>query len=189
MTYLPPRITEALTANPIVPVITIHEGDDPKHLADTLSEKGLTVIEITLRTAPGLNAIKTLRTSHPDLIIGAGTVTSPAQIEEALGVGSEFLVTPATTQPLARALQNCPVPVIPACATASEAQTLYEMGFEILKFFPAESSGGIKTLKSINAPLPHLRFMPSGGISEAASKDYLALPNVVAVGGSWMLKS
>lgn len=188
MPNLTPRILAALKTNPVVPVVTINDGDDPVSTADKLAAKGFAVIEITLRTAPAIDAIKAIRASRPDMVVGAGTIINPKHIKDAIDAGSEFLVTPATTQALARHLQTCSVPVIPACNTPTEAQTLYEMGFEILKFFPAEPSGGIKMIKSIGAPLPHLKFMPSGGISEAAAKEYLALPNVAAVGGSWMLK-
>lgn len=189
MTFAYGKLQAALDQNPIVPVMTIKTLKDAMPMAKRLKEDGFTVLEITLRSAPALDAIKILKEEFPDLVIGAGTIVTPQDIDAAISAGSDFLVTPATPISLAERLINCPVPVLPGCATATEAQTLYNMGFEILKLFPAETSGGAKALKSLSAPLPHLKFMPTGGITEEKSRDYLALPNVIAVGGSWMTKN
>jgi 2-dehydro-3-deoxyphosphogluconate aldolase/(4S)-4-hydroxy-2-oxoglutarate aldolase len=151
-----------------------------------LRDGGLPVIEITLRTADALDAIRAVAQQLPDVVVGAGTVTRAADVEAAIGAGARYLVSPGTPPALAEALATSPVPVIPGCATVSEAMALAARGFAALKFFPAESSGGIGWLKSIAGPLPDLRFCPTGGIDMKNAAAYLALPNVVSVGGSWV---
>ena len=133
-----------------------------------------------------LKAIEAIAHAVPDAIVGAGTVLSASQVEEARSAGSRFLVSPGSTLKLAEAAAHAQVPLLPGVATASEAMAMAELGFHILKFFPAEPAGGVAYLKSLSAPLPHLIFCPTGGIDEAKAKSYLALPNVVCVGGSWV---
>jgi 2-dehydro-3-deoxyphosphogluconate aldolase/(4S)-4-hydroxy-2-oxoglutarate aldolase len=122
----------------------------------------------------------------PEVIVGAGTVLTPADITRAIDAGARFLVTPGTPASLTPALCSAPVPVLPGCATVSEAMELASLGFAVLKFFPAEQSGGLRWLKSVCEPLPHIRFCPTGGINADNAAAYLALPNVIAVGGSWI---
>lgn len=170
---------------PVVPVLTI---DDPKKavpLAEALLAGGLAAIEVTLRTGAAIEAVRLIAQNVPGTIVGVGTVTKPSDIDAAIKAGAKYLVSPGTPAELGRALAQANVPSIPGCATASEAMTLADLGFKTLKFFPAESSGGIGWLKSVAGPLPDLRFCPTGGIDGKNAAAYLALPNVVAVGGSW----
>ena len=171
---------------PVIPVLTVHGPDDAVPLAQALVEGGLPVLEVTLRTEGALKAIEAIAHAVPDAIVGAGTVLSASQVEEARSAGSRFLVSPGSTIKLAEAAAHAGVPLLPGVATASEAMAMAELGFHILKFFPAEPAGGVAYLKSLSAPLPHLVFCPTGGIDEAKAKSYLALPNVVCVGGSWI---
>ena len=172
---------------PVVPVVVVEHVADAVPLARALVEGGLPLIEVTLRTPVALEAVRLIAAEVEGAIVGAGTVIERAQIEASLEAGATFLVSPGTTPDLAAAFVETPIPVMAGCATASEAMRLAELGFEVLKFFPAEASGGAALLKSIAGPLPHLRFCPTGGIGPANVADYLALPNVVAVGGSWVV--
>lgn len=172
---------------PVVPVVVIERLEDAVPLARALVEGGLPLIEVTLRTPVAMEALRLIAAEVEGAIAGAGTVTNRAQIEATIEAGATFLVSPGTTPELAAAFTETPIPVMAGCATASEAMRLAELGFEVLKFFPAEASGGAAFLKSIAGPLPHLRFCPTGGIGPANAGDYLALPNVVAVGGSWVV--
>jgi len=171
---------------PVIPVLTIDTVDQAVPLARALCEGGLPAIEVTLRTPTALEAIKTIFTRVPEAIIGAGTLRSEADIKPAIEAGARFLVTPGTVPAMAAALARAGVPALPGCATVSEAVALAALGFKALKFFPAEASGGTAWLKSVSAPLPELRFCPTGGIDMSNAGEYLALPNVFAVGGSWV---
>jgi 2-dehydro-3-deoxyphosphogluconate aldolase / (4S)-4-hydroxy-2-oxoglutarate aldolase len=175
-----------LFACPVVPVLTVERVEDAVPLARALADGGLTAIEVTLRTPVALQALRAMREALPDLAIGAGTVTRASEVEAAIAAGAAFLVSPGTPPALADALAEAPVPALPGCATVSEAMALAARGFRALKFFPAEPSGGARWLKAVAGPLPHLRFCPTGGIGPANAPDYLALANVVAIGGSWM---
>jgi 2-dehydro-3-deoxyphosphogluconate aldolase/(4S)-4-hydroxy-2-oxoglutarate aldolase len=170
---------------PVVPVLTIDDAKKAVPLAQALLAGGLAAIEVTLRTGAAIEAIRLISQNVPGAIVGVGTVTKPADIDAAVKAGAKYLVSPGTPAELGRALAQAKVPSIPGCATASEAMALVDLGFKTLKFFPAESSGGISWLKSISGPLPDLRFCPTGGIDGKNAAAYLALPNVVAVGGSW----
>ena len=171
---------------PVIPVLTIEAVRDAVPLAKALLAGGIKVIEVTLRSAAALDAIKAIAEEVPEVVIGAGTVTKPADIAAAARSGAKYLVSPGTPAELADALADAKLPAIPGCATATEAMTLAARGFKLLKFFPAEACGGIAWLKSVAAPLPNLRFCPTGGIDMKNAAAYLALPNVVAVGGSWV---
>ncbi|MFG1359294.1 bifunctional 4-hydroxy-2-oxoglutarate aldolase/2-dehydro-3-deoxy-phosphogluconate aldolase [Xanthobacter pseudotagetidis] len=182
-----PNPLPLLAKAPVVPVVVIESLADAVPLARALVAGGLPLIEITLRTPVALEAVRAVAAEVEGAVAGAGTVIDRAQIEASLEAGARFLVSPGTTPSLADAFTQLDVPVMAGCATASEAMRLAEMGFEVLKFFPAEASGGAAFLKSIAGPLPHLRFCPTGGIGPANVADYLALPNVLAVGGSWVV--
>jgi 2-dehydro-3-deoxyphosphogluconate aldolase/(4S)-4-hydroxy-2-oxoglutarate aldolase len=171
---------------PVIPVLTVHGPDDAVPLAQALVDGGLPVLEVTLRTGGALKAIEAIAHAVPDAIVGAGTVLSASQVEEARSAGSRFLVSPGSTLKLADAATHAGIPLLPGVATASEAMAMAELGYHVLKFFPAEPAGGVAYLKSLSAPLPHLMFCPTGGIDETKAKSYLALPNVVCVGGSWI---
>lgn len=174
---------------PVIPVVTIEDPAHAEPLARALVEAGLATIEVTLRTDRALHAIEIISRSVPDAILIAGTVVAASQIAEAIDAGARAIVTPGTTPRLADALAAARVPVMPGCATASEAMALAERGFEILKFFPAGPSGGPAWLKSLSGPLPDLRFCPTGGVDATNASAYLAVPNVIVVGGSWMAPS
>jgi 2-dehydro-3-deoxyphosphogluconate aldolase/(4S)-4-hydroxy-2-oxoglutarate aldolase len=146
----------------------------------------VTVAEVTLRTSAALEAIRAIAAECPDTLVGAGTILSPRDIDAALAAGAKFLVTPGTSPDLRKALAAAPVPVLPGAVTISEMLTLAELGFRDLKFFPAGAAGGLEYLKSVAGPCPHLRFCPTGGVGPANMAAYLALPNVLAVGGSWL---
>jgi len=175
-----------LAKTPVIPVLTIDRVADAVPLARALLAGGLPVIEVTLRTKAALDAIRAIAAEAPDVIVGAGTITEAADVEAAVKAGSRYLVSPGTPALLADAFVAAAVPVVPGCSTVSEAMTLVARGFNVLKFFPAEASGGIPWLKSVGAPLPGLRFCPTGGIDGKNAAAYLALPNVVAIGGSWV---
>lgn len=183
--------TEAILAwarrAPVIPVLTIDDARYAIPLARTLVGAGLSVVEVTLRTSAALDAVAAIAKAMPGAIVGAGTVTSPGQIAEAIEAGAKFIVTPGTPLSLAEALADTAVPGLPGCATMSEAMMLAELGFEVLKFFPAAASGGPAWLTSVAGPFPHLRFCPTGGIDAESATQYLALPNVICLGGSWMV--
>ena len=172
---------------PVIPVLTVRDVDDGVAQARALVAGGLFAIEVTLRTAAALGAIKAIAKLVPGAFVGAGTIIDPRQIGEAIDAGAKFLVSPGASLRLAEAAAAAAVPFLPGCATPSEAMELRVRGFRALKLFPAEAVGGVKLLASIAAPLPDLFFCPTGGIDLAKAPSYLALPNVACVGGSWML--
>jgi 2-dehydro-3-deoxyphosphogluconate aldolase/(4S)-4-hydroxy-2-oxoglutarate aldolase len=175
-----------LSKVPVVPVLTVHGPEDAVPLARALVAGGLTVLEITLRTEGALRAIEAIARDVPEAMIGAGTVLTPSQIGEAMSAGAGFIVSPGSTVKLAEAAQHRNIPFLPGVATASEAMLMAELGHHVLKFFPAEPAGGVAYLKSLGAPLPHLTFCPTGGIDAEKARAYLALSNVICVGGSWV---
>ncbi len=172
---------------PVIPVLTVASVEDGLAQAKALAAGGLYAIEVTLRTPNALAAIKAIAREVPDAVVGAGTIISADQIDEAVAAGARFLVSPGASPELARAAAASPVPFLPGCATASEAMALRDLGFRALKLFPAEAVGGARLLASLAAPLPDLRFCPTGGVDLRKAPDYLRLPNVACVGGSWML--
>jgi len=171
---------------PVIPVLTIETLEQAVPLARALQAGGLPVIEVTLRTKAAPDAIRAIASELPQCVVGAGTVAQRGDIDVAIAAGAKYLVSPGTPPDLAAALAQAELPVIPGCATVSEAMALAARGFNVLKFFPAESAGGAGWLRSVAAPLPGLRFCPTGGIGADNAAKYLALPNVVAVGGSWV---
>lgn len=170
----------------VIPVITIERLEDAVPIGRALVEGGLNVLEITLRTDCALEAVKRLRDALPGASIGLGTVLTPAQYRQAEEVGADFVVTPGATQALYQYGVESPVPMLPGVATVSELMSGWQYGYRRFKFFPAESSGGTKALKAFAAPLPGARFCPTGGISMANAEEYLTLPNVMCVGGTWL---
>ena len=170
---------------PVVPVLTVERAADAVPLARALAAGGLPVIEVTLRTRAALDAVHAVAAEVPECVVGVGTVTRSADIPAALDAGAKYLVSPGTPPALAAALAEAPVPVLPGCATVSEAMALTERGFRVLKFFPAEACGGVAWLKAVAAPLPGVKFCPTGGIDARNAGAYLALANVISVGGSW----
>lgn len=172
---------------PVIPVLTVQSIEEAILQARALIAGGLAVLEVTLRTPAALAALPVLAREFPAATIGAGTIVAEDQIEAAARAGAAFLVSPGMTAGLIEAAVRAPLPFIPGAATASEALTLRERGFQALKFFPAEPAGGAKYLASLAAPLPDLIFCPTGGIDAQKAASYLALANVACVGGSWMV--
>jgi 2-dehydro-3-deoxyphosphogluconate aldolase/(4S)-4-hydroxy-2-oxoglutarate aldolase len=170
---------------PVIPVLTIERVADAVPLARALCAGGLPVIEVTLRTPVALEAARAIANEVPEAVLGIGTVTHAAQIADAIAAGARFLVSPGTSPALADALAQASVLALPGCATVSEAIALAERGFALLKFFPAEGSGGARWLKWVSEPLPNLLFCPTGGLTLENAPSYLALPNVPVVGGTW----
>ncbi|MBT1091705.1 bifunctional 4-hydroxy-2-oxoglutarate aldolase/2-dehydro-3-deoxy-phosphogluconate aldolase [Streptomyces sp. Tu102] len=180
-------MTSVLDLAPVVPVVVIDDPSDAVPLARALVAGGLPAIEVTLRTPAALEAIAAVADAVPDAVVGAGTVITPEQVKLAVTAGARFLVSPGWTDLLLEAMRASGVPYLPGVSTTSEVVALLERGVREMKFFPAEAAGGTAYLKSLNGPLPQARFCPTGGIGPATAPDYLALPNVGCVGGSWML--
>ncbi len=177
---------DLLTLSPVIPVVVVDDAAHAVPLAQALLRGGIGVIELTLRTPAALAAIERVAAEVPEIVIGAGTVTTPELAEQATKAGAAFLVTPGCTERLLNAVEDTGLPFLPGAATVSEALRLFERGLTALKFFPAEAAGGVDYLKSIGGPLPQLRFCPTGGITPDSAPRYLALPNVGCVGGSWL---
>jgi 2-dehydro-3-deoxyphosphogluconate aldolase/(4S)-4-hydroxy-2-oxoglutarate aldolase len=172
---------------PVIPVVVLEDPAAAVPLARALVAGGLSVIEITLRTGAALHAIEAIASEVPGAIVGAGTVLSKGQLVSSARAGAQFIVTPGTNDDLLKAAEDSPVPIMPGAATATEVMTLMDAGYTIQKFFPAGPAGGIPYLKALAAPLPAIRFCPTGGIDAGNAADYLALSNVICVGGSWVV--
>ncbi|MFI9466660.1 bifunctional 4-hydroxy-2-oxoglutarate aldolase/2-dehydro-3-deoxy-phosphogluconate aldolase [Streptomyces sp. NPDC052492] len=172
---------------PVVPVVVIEDAADAVPLARALVAGGLPAIEVTLRTPAAPDAIRAIAGEVPGAVVGAGTVITPEQVTGAVAAGARFLVSPGWTDVLLAAMRASGVPFLPGASTASEVMALLERGVREMKFFPARAAGGTAFLKSLAGPLPQARFCPTGGIGPDTAPEYLALPNVGCVGGSWML--
>ncbi|MEE4194138.1 MAG: bifunctional 4-hydroxy-2-oxoglutarate aldolase/2-dehydro-3-deoxy-phosphogluconate aldolase, partial [Anaerolineae bacterium] len=153
-----------------------------------LLKGGLPCAEITFRTSAAAEAIKAITDHFPDMLVGAGTVLNKQQAKAAIAAGAKFIVSPGLDKKVVQYCQKHTIPVMPGIFTATELQKALKLGIDVVKFFPAEASGGVKTLKALSGPFPQVKFMPTGGISAANLPDYLALPQVVACGGSWLVK-
>ncbi len=171
---------------PVIPVVVVDSVDVAVPVARALVDGGLPVIELTLRTPVALDAIRAIADEVPEITIGAGTVVEPHQAKEAAAAGASFLVSPGATPGLLGAMRDSGLPFLPGTATVSEVLAALEAGCTDLKFFPAELSGGAPFLKGISTVVQAARFCPTGGITAASAPDYLALPNVGCVGGSWL---
>ncbi|MFL1903447.1 bifunctional 4-hydroxy-2-oxoglutarate aldolase/2-dehydro-3-deoxy-phosphogluconate aldolase [Streptomyces tauricus] len=182
-----PSPSSVLELAPVVPVVVVEDVSDAVPLARALVAGGLPAIEVTLRTPVALDAIRAIADGVPGAVVGAGTVISPAQVTDSVAAGARFLVSPGWTDALLDAMKASGVPFLPGVSTTSEVVALLERGVREMKFFPAQAAGGTAYLKSLAGPLPQARFCPTGGIGPAVAPDYLALPNVLCVGGSWML--
>ncbi|MGI9419615.1 MAG: bifunctional 4-hydroxy-2-oxoglutarate aldolase/2-dehydro-3-deoxy-phosphogluconate aldolase [Geminicoccaceae bacterium] len=180
-------LDQIMRTAPVIPVIVIDQIDQAVPLARALVKGGLKVLEITLRTPVAMDAIKAIIAEVDDAIVGAGTVLTPKQLEEVTALGCKFAVSPGFTPALLDAAEGSPCPLLPGAATASEVMQLLERGYNRQKFFPAEAAGGVALLKSLASPLPDAKFCPTGGIGPDNAKAYLDLPNVLCVGGSWVV--
>jgi 2-dehydro-3-deoxyphosphogluconate aldolase/(4S)-4-hydroxy-2-oxoglutarate aldolase len=180
------KLLSILQAAPVVPVLVVEEVRAAVLLARALVAGGLTAIEITMRTAAALDAVRAVADEVEGAQVGAGTILNVAHWEAAVEAGSKFIVSPGTTQELLDVARQSAVPFLPGAATASEVMALREEGYQVLKFFPAEQAGGAPYLKSLSSPLAGTLFCPTGGVSLKNARDYLSLPNVICVGGSWV---
>ncbi|WP_119731197.1 bifunctional 4-hydroxy-2-oxoglutarate aldolase/2-dehydro-3-deoxy-phosphogluconate aldolase [Thermomonospora amylolytica] len=178
--------TDLLDLCPVVPVVVLHDAADAVPVARALVAGGLPAIEVTLRTPAALDAIKRIAAEVEGAVVGAGTVVTPRQAAEAAGAGARFLVSPGCTDRLRAAMTDTGLPFLAGVATASEAMALLEHGITAMKFFPAKAAGGPAYLKALAGPLPQVRFCPTGGITLDTAGDYLSLPNVGCVGGTWL---
>ena len=180
-------IDEIMRAAPVIPVLVLEEEMDWTALAETFVEAGLPVLEVTLRTPVALAAIRQM--SRVDgAIVGAGTVLNEVQLAQTIDAGSKFIVSPGLTNPLALAARDTEIPFLPGVATAADIMRGLDLGFDRFKFFPAETSGGIPALKALSGPFGNIRFCPTGGVRPETAKDWLALPSVLCVGGTWFVK-
>ncbi len=177
---------ELLRQGPVIPVIVIKDADLAVDLAKALISGGIRCLEITLRSSVALDAIRLIGREVPEAIVGVGTVRSPGQLEAAVDAGARFAVSPGLTRELAKAARESGVAFLPGIATPSESMFAADQGYTVQKLFPAEAVGGVALLKAIYAPMPDIAFCPTGGINQRNARDYLALPNVVCVGGTWL---
>lgn len=175
------------SASPVMPVVVIKNIEHAIPIATALFEGGISVIEVTLRTPIAFEAIQRLTNTFPDTLIGAGTVTNPEQLKQAMECGAKFAISPGQTHALLMAGRNATIPFIPGISSVSELMECLTWGYDHCKFFPAAAAGGIPMLRSIYGPFPNVNFCPTGGINEENYSDYLALPNVSCVGGSWLV--
>ena len=179
-------IEQIMRTAPVIPVLVIDRASEARPLAEALVAGGLTVLEVTLRTSAAYDAIREMK-QVPGAIVGAGTVLDKGQLDAALAAGAEFIVSPGLTENLARSVIASGVPYLPGVATASDIMRGLDLGLDRFKFFPAETSGGIKALKALAAPFYQVRFCPTGGITVDTAPDWLAVDAVLCVGGSWLV--
>jgi 2-dehydro-3-deoxyphosphogluconate aldolase/(4S)-4-hydroxy-2-oxoglutarate aldolase len=179
-------LREMLRRAPVIPVIVVHDLAHAVPLAQALVAGGLPVLEVTLRTDAGLAAIAAMRRAVPDAIVGVGTLSTPAQIKSSRDAGAQFGVSPGLAPELAAAAREADWPFLPGVMTPSELMQAREWGFHCCKLFPAQTAGGIGMLKALHSVFPDVAFCPTGGIQQDNASEYLALPNVLCVGGSWV---
>ena len=171
----------------VIPVIALDDPDDALPLAAALTDGGLPCAEVTFRTAAAEESIRRITAAYPDMLVGAGTVLTTQQVDRAVAAGAKFIVSPGLNPNVVRHCLEKGVPAAPGCCTPSEIEQAIELGFSVVKFFPAEAMGGLKTIKALAAPYTGLRFMPTGGINASNLRSYLEYPRVLACGGSWMV--
>lgn len=182
-------IRHQLAAARLLPVLTVHSEQQAVDLCEALIQGGVNAVEVTLRTPQAADAIAAIRQEMPQLSIAAGTVTTTSQMEKVAELGVSMAVSPGLTQRLSECARQLALPFLPGVSTASEIMRGMELGYDTFKFFPAESSGGVALLKALAAPFGDIMFCPTGGIDQRNLHSYLALPNVICVGGSWMVDS
>ncbi|EJB90481.1 bifunctional 4-hydroxy-2-oxoglutarate aldolase/2-dehydro-3-deoxy-phosphogluconate aldolase [Helicobacter pylori] len=180
------KIIEILQISPIVPVVVVENIKDAVPLAQSLIEGGIPIIEVTLRSSCALEAIELIAKNVPKMRVGAGTILNLTQLEQAQNRGAEFLISPGLTIKLLEHAKKKDMPLIPGVSSSSEVMQALELGYNALKFFPAEYCGGVKLLNAFNGPFKGVKFCPTGGVSVDNMRSYLALENVVCVGGSWL---
>lgn len=184
----PDTLIQRLQSLKILPVIALERAEDAVPLADALSRGGIGAVEITFRTAAAVDAVRRLRDARPDLLIAAGTVLNAEQVRAAKAAGADFLVSPGFNPNTVKACQDAGIIITPGVNNPTAIEAALEMGMDMVKFFPAEASGGIAMLKALLAPYHMLNIMPTGGINAKNIRDYLAIKQVIACGGSWMVE-
>lgn len=182
------NVIEELSAYGVVPVVVIDNEEDAEPLAKALVKGGLKCAEVTFRTAAAAGAIKTMTKNHPDMLVGAGTVLTTKQVDEAVAAGAKFIVSPGFDPEVVDYCLEKGYPVLPGVVTPSEVAQGVKRGLKFLKFFPAEQAGGLAMIKAMAAPYTGVKFMPTGGINENNMKDYLSNDRIICCGGSWMVK-
>ena len=182
------EMKEKIRAMKIVPVVKLDDAKDAVPLAKALIEGGLPCAEVTFRTEAAAESIKRMLEAYPDMLVGAGTVLTTAQVDAAIEAGAKFIVSPGFNPKTVRYCQEKDIPILPGVATASEIEQALELGLDTVKFFPAEVNGGLPAIKALSAPYHMMHFMPTGGVNLQNVKDYLAFDKVLACGGTWMVK-
>lgn len=172
----------------IVPVVVLNDSKDAKPLADALCEGGLACAEVTFRTEAAAESIRIMTEKHPEMMVGAGTVLTTQQVDEAVAAGAKFIVSPGLNPKVVSYCMEKNIPITPGVATPSEMEQAIELGLNLVKFFPAEPSGGLSMINAVSAPYTMLKFMPTGGINPTNVKEYLKSDKIFACGGSWMVK-
>ncbi len=178
---------QVLSTGPVVPVIVVNQPEHAVPMAKALVAGGIRVLEVTLRTPVAMDALRAIIREVPEAIVGAGTVINTQQLKEVTDAGAQFVISPGLTESLLRAATEGPVPLIPGISTVSELMMGIDHGLREFKFFPAEANGGVRALSALAGPFPQVRFCPTGGISPANYRDYLALKSVLCIGGSWLV--
>ncbi len=181
-------VLEQIQKMGIIPVVVIDDVKDAKPLAKALCEGGLPCAEVTFRTAAAEESIRIMAEEFPEMLIGAGTVLTTAQVDRAVAAGAKFIVSPGTNPKVVKYCVEKNIPITPGTCTPSEVEQALEHGIEVVKFFPAEQAGGLKMIKAMAAPYVGVKFMPTGGISPENVREYLAYDRIIACGGSWMVK-
>ena len=182
------KILEKLGQYGIVPVVVLNASKDAEPLADALCEGGLACAEVTFRTEAAAESIKIMSEKHPEMLVGAGTVLTIEQVDEAVAAGAKFIVSPGLNPEVVKYCLDKNIAITPGVVTPSEMEQAIELGLNIVKFFPAEPSGGLSMIKAVSAPYTMLKFMPTGGINPGNVKEYLKSDKIFACGGSWMVK-
>jgi 2-dehydro-3-deoxyphosphogluconate aldolase/(4S)-4-hydroxy-2-oxoglutarate aldolase len=181
-------VIEQIESFKIVPVVAVDGAQEGLDLADALIEGGLPVAEITLRLPKAMDAIRAVAKERPEVLVGAGTVINEEQLVEAVEAGAKFIVSPGTFEPVIRKAKELGVPILPGVATPSDIMRAIDLGLDVVKLFPAGVVGGPGAIKAFSGPFPLIRFMPTGGVTTANLGEYLAIPAVVGVGGTWMVE-
>lgn len=182
------EVLEKLGQYGIVPVVVLNDSKDAEPLADALCEGGLACAEVTFRTEAATESIKIMSEKHPEMLVGAGTVLTVEQVDEAVAAGAKFIVSPGLNPEVVKYCLDKNIAITPGVVTPSEMEQAIELGLNIVKFFPAEPSGGLSMIKAVSAPYTMLKFMPTGGINPGNVKEYLKSDKIFACGGSWMVK-
>ena len=182
------KIEDKIQSIGIVPVVVLEDAGNAVPLSDALCKAGVPCAEVTFRTEAAKESIRLMKQAHPDMLVGAGTVLTKEQVDEATEAGAVFIVSPGFDPEIVDYCIEKNIPVFPGCVTASEVAQAVKRGLKVVKFFPAEAFGGIKTIKALSAPYSQLKFMPTGGVSVNNLKDYLSCDKIICCGGSWMVK-